>query len=101
MVWKPENNRVDNILLKLVRGHVAYEHRVQRIEDPKFIDKIPIHLFTKEESEQYYSSSSHRGPQPWPEVVSRAFMRLIGEPSYNEWNVVQEGLYEYPAVLFY
>jgi len=41
MVWTPEIPRVENVLLKLARGHALYELSTYQLETPHSIQYIP------------------------------------------------------------
>ena len=96
LVWKPETERIKNVVLKLAQGHMAYELGLQHVEDPIVLDVVPVPYMTEEYSSQFFSPSA-RGNLLYPEIGSRSFIKLGKEKSrsYGEWNVVQSGLYEY------
>lgn len=94
LVWQPEAESIKKVVLKLARGHIAYELGMQRTDDPEFIDIFPLPAMAKEQLEMFYSlSTSHL----YPEIGSRAFVSVLsGKVSaYENWLVVQKGRYEY------
>lgn len=96
IIWQPEIDRVRNVVLKLAQGHMVYELGVQHIEDPVVLDIIPAPLMTKEYMSSFFSPSEY-GELLYPELGSRSFIKLGKEKhrAYGEWNVIQDGLYEY------
>ena len=96
LIWKPETDRIKNVVLKLAQGHMAYELGLQHVEDPVVLDIVPAPYMTEEYSSQFFSPSA-RGNLLYPEIGSRSFIKLGKDKSrsYGEWNVVQGGLYEY------
>ncbi|MGF6439138.1 hypothetical protein [Kosakonia sp. 1610] len=94
LFWQPEEGSVKEVVLKLARGHIAYELGIQRIDEPEFIDISPLPSMTKEQLEIFFSlSSSHL----YPEIGSRAFVSVLsGKVSaFENWLVVQNGRYQY------
>ncbi|MCM1566073.1 MAG: hypothetical protein NC238_09040 [Dehalobacter sp.] len=40
--WVPDSKRVKNVILKLARGHVAYELNEPQLQEPEYISCIPM-----------------------------------------------------------
>lgn len=94
MVWQPENECVEEVVLKLARGHIAYELGIQRVDDPEFIEILPLPAVTEERQDDFLSlPSSHL----YPEIGSRAFVSVCtGKSSaFENWMVVQNDRYQY------
>lgn len=94
LLWQPESRRVKEVVLKLARGHIAYELGIQRIDAPDIIEIVPIPFMSKLELESFLSiENSHF----YPEIGSRAFVNLLtGKPNaYEQWCAVQENRYQY------
>ncbi|EOG1934978.1 hypothetical protein ACQFZT_004408 [Providencia stuartii] len=94
LIWQPEQESVKEVVLKLARGHIAYELGIQRIDKPEFIDIFPLPAMAKEQLEMFFSlSSSHL----YPEIGSRAFVNVLsGKVSaFENWLVVQNSRYQY------
>lgn len=97
LVWMPDAAPVKRILLKLARGHVAYDLSDPRIEDPNYIRDRPLPLMSAAEREEF------ENPPPqsvWPEIGSRAFIRealVFGNEAVPRlpWVDVQPGRYRY------
>jgi hypothetical protein len=96
LTWDIDVARVRNVLLKLARGHIAYELSLPQLDEPDRFDFAPFALLSGEQR------SAFESPIPeftgWPEVGSRAFIRaskaFAGAGSYP-WIVVQPGRYRY------
>lgn len=92
--WQPEMSRVNNVVLKLARGHAAYElGELHQLDDPEAILCVPLANLDERTIEQFLS------PQEtpfWPEVGSRAFVRACKEfTGADHWQIVQPGRYQY------
>ncbi len=96
IVWKPEIERIKNVMLKLARGHVAFELGIQHIEEPIVLELLPMPLLSKDQLTQFNSLEAE-GHFLYPEIGSRAFINLFkGKPTgYVDWNTVQNGQYRY------
>ena len=87
------------MVLKLARGHAAYELNEPKTDLPLYIDFKPLQRMSDEA--RGFRGSQCRHWSPWPEVGSRATQRLLvlGSEVYTEgWVVVQEGNYRFPAL---
>ena len=94
--WQPEFDRIQNIVVKLGRGHVAYEF-YPKLEDPIEVRFAPLMQFTEQERRDFENITSGG---LWPEIGGRAFYRACGEkPDHlvqiDNWIVVQPGLYRF------
>ena len=100
-IWTPELDRVQRVILKLARGHAAYEV-YPHLEEPCDIDVVPLIAMSERDRRTFERWIS--GPlQPWPELGSRAFMRAIGKsPDKREtsggWILVQPRRYRYSVL---
>jgi hypothetical protein len=108
--FSAESNRVNNVLLKLARGHVAFELGQLRRDAPSSIWWSPLHLMTRE---HYESFNESHVVQMFGEVGSRGMQRLFATRVYlqgldgsekqldlvvNNWIDVQEDRYRYLAI---
>jgi hypothetical protein len=98
--WRADTNRITAVLLKLARGHVAYELNEPRLEEPKFFAFKPLFLMTESERNAFEDDGPRDlASEPlWPEVGSRAMQRImvVGNMLLDEgWLVVQEGRYRF------
>lgn len=96
--FDPEPDRVRAIILKLARGHAAFESNEPRIDDPESVRWVPFTAMNQSEQEQFeIGASSTSGFVPWPAVGSRAMTRLLTGADMGPcgWIVVQSGMYRY------
>lgn len=98
LVWVPEEDRVRRIVVKLARGHAAYELSLPQIDEPIGVSVSPLVLMSDSERTTLESADAG-GLRGWPEIGSRAFCRAAGVRPYagqsGPWNNVQEGRYRY------
>jgi hypothetical protein len=91
----PEIDRVENVLLKLARGHMAFELSLPKTDEPNSIHFSPIGLMKPEVLNDFLSP---QGTPFWPEIGSRAFIRAgksgWGSP-VDPWAIVQPERYQY------
>jgi hypothetical protein len=97
LVWKPEADRVRNVLLKLARGHVAHQFSEPRLDEPATFWVEPLELLTQA---QRLTFESPPDTLLWPEIGSRAFIDLIVGMDRtwdvaSGWHVLQPGRYRY------
>jgi len=99
LLWQPEAHRVENVILKLARGHAAYELNEPQLEKPTHILIGPLEYLSNAQRRQFESPPDTGGV--WPEVGSRALQRLLiyGSRGASEgWVCVQRDRYRYMAV---
>ena len=96
LVWTPDARRVENVVLKLARGHALYELGSSGLEAPESLFYVPLVTMSADDREDFES-----GPElhAWPELGSRAFLRAAGVAPYSnqgdDWVEVQQGRYRY------
>ena len=98
LIWEPDFARVRNVVLKLARGHVAYELGEPQLGEPEHLGFIPLCAMSPEERDVFEAN-----PDPelsgWPEIGSRAFLRIavVGKEAFPDdvWQVVQPDRYRY------
>jgi hypothetical protein len=92
VVFSVEESRVRNVVLKLARGHAAYELGEPQQDEPDLIEFTPLPSISGDRRVCFESVPVFAG---WPEVGSRAMQRIAaGE---HGWIVVQEGRYRFVA----
>ncbi|MDW5265361.1 MULTISPECIES: hypothetical protein [Acidobacteriaceae] len=98
-VWTPELDRVKRVIVKLARGHSAYELSQIQLDEPSTVTVAPLPTMSVETLEEFERAGvgEMRG---WPEIGSRAFLRASGAPSFDDapagpWICVQRGQYRY------
>ncbi len=98
MVWTPDVRRVENVVLKLARGHAFYERCSPQLEMPESLWYIPFPSMSDDDRENFECAGSG-GLRGWPEIGSRAFLRAVGVSPYAEqcspWIQIQAGRYRY------
>ncbi|MGE0420742.1 MAG: hypothetical protein AB7O88_00680 [Reyranellaceae bacterium] len=95
-VWQPENPRVERVILKLARAHVAFECNEPRPDAPASLWFKPLIAMVDSERTTF-EERPHGGAGVWPEVGSRTMARLaesLTEPSEG-WLIVQDDRYRY------
>lgn len=97
LVWEPNQNRISRVILKLARCHTAFELNEPRLDMPSHMMLLPLISMT-DEQRNHFEAVPDTGV--WPEVGSRAMLRLIeNDEAYVEgWIHVQGGRYRYMAV---
>jgi hypothetical protein len=89
-----EHERVQNIILKLARGHTAFELSEPKREKPCHVSCVPLTSLDENACSQFETP-----PQVtmWPEIGSRAMQRLLVTQNdvRNGWIDVQSGRYRY------
>ena len=97
LVWEPNQDRISQVILKLARCHTAFELNEPRLEKPSHLMILPLISMTDEQRD-HFEAVPDTGV--WPEVGSRAMLRLIeGDEAYvGGWIDVQDGRYRYMAV---
>lgn len=94
--WHPDMGRVQNLVLKLARGHLHFELALQERGDPDVVEIVPLSLMTA------LARGLFECPEPgpatlWPELGSRAFLRAWRSKwqMSDGWQDVQQGRYRY------
>lgn len=96
LIWKPDCHRVRNVVVKLARGHAAYEFSEPRLDEPASVSFAPFCAMSPEQANSFESTTT--GPMVWQEIGSRAFIRACrGQPEEfrGGWVDVQAGRYRY------
>ena len=98
LIWKPEQERVDRVIVKNARGHAFFEYGEPMLEVPTHVGSWPLVSFTVVERENFENIPSDG---LWPEVGSRMMTRVMtGQDLDGSWVIVQEGVYRYAVVQF-
>ncbi|MGB0562163.1 MAG: hypothetical protein ACPGVO_10210 [Spirulinaceae cyanobacterium] len=74
ILWTPESDRVKEVVLKLARGHVAYELGIQHIDEPDFIEIFPIPYMSEAQVGSFFLFEDSC---LFPEIGSRAFINTL------------------------
>lgn len=98
LTWEPEEKRVRDVVLKLARGHAAFELSLPQIEAPDEIQILPLAVMSAIDRGVFENAGSGE-VRGWPEVGSRAFIRACAARPYADqggpWIVVQPDRYRY------
>lgn len=98
LIWQPDSKRVENVLLKLARGHMAYELSLSHIEEPEQIVFTPL-IRMSDGERTAFENPVDESFNLWPEIGSRSFIRavVLEQNAYrdNDWIIVQDGNYRY------
>ncbi len=93
VIWKPEDQRVRNVIVKLARAHAAYEQNEPQLDDPASYAVYPLCAMT-DEMRKGFETPPDTGL--WPEVGSRAMHRIVvGAEGEYPWIQVQPERYRY------
>lgn len=96
-VFSIEPDRVRKVVLKLARGHIAFELSQPQYDEPASVMIAPMPLMTAGERDQFEGPpAAEAWPfAAWPEVGSRAMQRIaMGQ---LPWVEVQPNRYRYLA----
>jgi hypothetical protein len=94
-LWRPDETRVMDVLVKLARGHAAHELDVLPPDDPIDVRFAPISMLDDQATARFVDNQE---TPFFPEIGSREFIRAFKEPHtllLDQWRVVQKGRYEY------
>jgi len=72
LTWEPEESRAQNVVLKLARGHAAFELSLPQLEDPDELRMVPLVVISEIDREAFERAGSGE-LRSWPEIGSRAF----------------------------
>ena len=98
IVWKPERERTNNVVLKNARGHVFYEIGKRTETDPIDVWATPLLALTDTQRQEFQGTRSN-GVTGWPEVGSRAMQRVVlGDDLDDGWVIVQDNVYRYQVI---
>jgi hypothetical protein len=88
-----ESDRVQSVVLKLARGHTAYELSEQLLCVPLVVSISPLSLWETKRRHEFETPPDN---SIWPEVGTRAIQRAATKwPRNSGWIVVQPGRYRY------
>lgn len=101
-LWYAEIDRVNKVISKLARGHVAFEYSECALESPSSIVVAPYELLSNEQM-QNFKTAGAGNLALWPEIGSRGFLRAAGAHPFQydpgPWITVQEGRLRYSVGL--
>lgn len=96
--FRVDIDRIRNVVLKLARGHVAYELNEPQFHEPSTVSIVPLPLMTPEDLERFETPPI---PSVWPEVGSRAMQRAVvaNEIWSFHWMIAQPERYRYLVIV--
>lgn len=98
IVWKPEIERVNNVVVKNARGHAFFELGEPILTKPSHVWFMPFISLINSEREDFESETAGNLAL-WPEVGSRMMTRVItGQDLSYGWIIVQDGVYRYTVL---
>ena len=100
VVFSFDHKRIENVVLKLARCHVAYEMNEPRIDEPELVWFQPLSLMAPEAIDAFENDQNEVAV--WPEVGSRAMHRLLvaDDNAFSEgWLNIQPDRYRYKVTL--
>ena len=94
IVFKVDTRRLENVLVKLAKGHAKYENSEPVLEEPKKIMYSPLITMEQNEIDLFFADAELL---KLPEVGSRAMQNLVIENNigFSHWTVVQPDNYSY------
>ncbi len=99
--FEVEYERLQNVIIKLGKGHAAFENSEPHFEKPFSIWFKPISQMSNREITAFFKTPSESSI--FPEVGSRAFQRIFKDYGASiqksDWLVVQPGRYRYSLTL--
>ena len=97
LVWKVEENRIKIVIMKLARGHAAFQLSLPQFGEPEEISFAPFVVMSDEQRTTFEREPTSSTPL-WPEIGSRAFISAVksGAVAYEKgWLTVQANRYRY------
>ena len=96
ILWVPNVQRVERVIVKNARGHVLHELGEDTIAPPKSVAFLPVTRLSPDQRTEFEHVDYGPG---WPEVNSRLMQRLVGvEPLKEGWIEVQPDVYRYAVM---
>ncbi len=100
VLWEPELDRIQRVIVKNARGHVLYEMGEPMFAWPSHVSVRPIQVMTARQIDQFENVPHGSG---WPEVGSRMMQRafIVHRPAgsqevyFDSWQDVQDEVYRY------
>lgn len=96
IVWSPDRDRVNRVVLKNARGHAFFELGEPMMSEPDSVWTYPVGLLTPEQRSEFEDENEIGGVSVWPELGCKMMTRLLtGQDMVGGWIVVQDGTYRY------
>lgn len=96
LVWMPETERVNRVIVKNARGHAFYEYGEPMLRKPDDVWAAPLESLTAAQRNAFENIQGDGMLAGWPEVGSRMMTRVMtGQDLRDGWVIVQDGVYRY------
>lgn len=96
VVWTPEHERIERVILKNARGHAYFEFGEPMLDAPARVLFGPLQLLSAEDRARF---EDVQGGSFWPEVGSRMLTRVLtGQDLFDGWVIAQDEVYRYAVV---
>jgi hypothetical protein len=97
LVWKPDLERIERVVVKNARGHAFFEMGEPMMHKPSSVKIVPLEYMTAQDRAEFEDIDENG---VLPEVGSRMMTRVFtGEDLTDHgWVLVQEGVYRYVAM---
>ena len=96
LVWMPETERVNRVIVKNARGHAFYEYGEPMLREPDEVWAAPLESLTAAQQDAFENIQGDGMLAGWPEVGSRMMTRVMtGQDLRDGWVIVQDGVYRY------
>lgn len=95
MLFNVEAARLENVILKLAKGHLKFENSQPQFDEPDHLAYKTLHTMTNEEISNFLSVYKI---QKAPEVGSRGMQNLLfisNDHISSTWIIVQPNIYSY------
>lgn len=95
LIFEAEVERIQNVLVKLAKGHVVYDLNMSMPDPPSIVSVFPLTDLSEQGLKSFEAPSTL---SLFPEVGSRAFQRIFQVGALQaHWVKVQKGMYRYLA----
>lgn len=96
LIWQPETDRIQTVILKNARGHAFFEFGEPMLDEPDHVWAVPLVSMTREQRLDFENVGASGAMAGWAEVGSRMMSRQItGQDMEGGWVVAQPGVYRY------
>ena len=96
ILWIPEMERVNRVIVKNARGHAYYELGEPLFGGPSSLGVCPLSRLSPSQREGFESGTNGSPLAGWPEVGSRLMQRVaFGDLQPGGWIEVQPCVYRY------
>ncbi|MGS4985694.1 hypothetical protein SAMN05444149_107143 [Pseudosulfitobacter pseudonitzschiae] len=96
VVWQPDVERINRVIIKNARGHAYFEYGEPLMETPSHVWAAPLGTMSASDHADFESVNNCQELAALPEVGSRMMTRVFtGQDLDDGWVVVQDGAYRY------